>query len=70
MKKDIIYSDEKLYVYLEGYMRKKDLKDLKHKVDNIINEYQINDVIIDTKNLINNNIDLFSEYNNVIIKKI
>ena len=72
MKKDIIYSDEKLYVFLEGYMGKKDIKDLKNKVDNIVNEYQINDVIIDTKNLINNDLclDLLNKDNNAIIKKI
>lgn len=72
MKKDIIYSDETLYIYLEGVMRKKDIKDLKNKMDNIITEYQINDVVIDTKHLLNKDdpyFDFFNEYSNVIIKK-
>lgn len=73
MKTDIIYSDETLYVFLEGVMRKKDIKTLKNKMDNIIREYQINDVIIDTKNLLNKDslyFDIFNEYSNVIIKKV
>ncbi len=76
MKTDIIYSDDTLFIYLEGNMNKKGIKKLKDKMNNIINEYQINDVVIDTKNIIENNDiffnDLVSEYkkSEIVIKKI
>lgn len=72
MKSDIIYSNETLYVILEGVGKRKDIKELKNKIDNIINEYGISDVVIDTKKLLNQNdlyFDIFSEHNNVRIKK-
>lgn len=76
MKTDIIYSDDTLFIYLEGNINKKGIKKLKDKMNNIINEYQINDVVIDTKNIIENNDiffnDLVSEYkkSEIVIKKI
>ncbi len=73
MKSDIIYSNETLYVILEGVMKRKDMKDLKNKLDNIISEYGISDIVFDTKKLLNQNdlyFDIFSEHNNVRIKKI
>lgn len=76
MKTDMIYSDDTLFIYLEGSINKKEVKKLKNRIDNIINEYQINDVVIDTKNMIKSNDlffnDLVNEYkkNEVIIKKI
>ena len=76
MKTDMIYSDDTLFIYLEGSINKKEIKKLKLKMDNIINEYQINDVIINTKNMVKTN-DIFfnnlvNEYkkSEVIIKKI
>lgn len=72
MKTNIIYSDNKLFVYLEGSIRKREIKVLKNKMENIINEYQINDVILDTKKLDNDKLclDILDNYNNVRIKKI
>lgn len=76
MKTDIVYSDETLFIYLEGNMNKKEIKKLKDKMDNIINEYQINDIVLDTKNLLKNDSSFFneliSEYksNEVVIKRI
>ena len=73
MKSDIIYSNETLYVILEGTVKRKDMKDLENKINSIISEYGISDIIIDTKKLINQNdlyFDIFSEHNNVRIKKV
>jgi|GEM_PF-3176699 len=51
MKTDIIYNNETLFIYLEGKISKKKIKDLKRKISNIISEYQINDIVIDTSNI-------------------
>lgn len=72
MKSDIIYHDETLYVILEGIAAVQDLKNLKHKMDYIINEYGISNIVFDTTNLINEDnyyFDIFSDYSNVRIKK-
>ncbi len=69
MKSDIIYSNEKLYVILEGVMKKKDIKNLENKINNIISEYGINDVVFDTKKLLNQNEFIFDEHN-VRIRKL
>lgn len=52
MKTDLIYSNETLFVYLEGRVNRRGIKLLKNKINNIIAEYQINDIIIDTKHAI------------------
>lgn len=76
MKTDIIYSNETLFIYLNDNLNKKEIKMLKNKMDNIINEYQINDVVIDTKNIgeVNDLIftELINDYrrNEIIIKKV
>lgn len=51
MKEDIIYSGDTLYVYLDGNMNKRKLKKLRSKVNTIVNDYNINDLVFDTKNL-------------------
>ena len=51
MKEDIIYSNDTLYVYLDGNMNRRKLKKLRSKVNSIINEYPINDIVFDTRNL-------------------
>ena len=51
MREDIIYSNDTLYVYLDGNMNRRKLKKLRSKVESIINEYPINDIVFDTKNL-------------------
>lgn len=58
MKTDMIYSDDTLFIYLEGKANKKNMKILRNKMVNIINEYQINDIVIDAKNIRKNN-DLY-----------
>lgn len=50
MKTNIVYSNDLLHVELEGRMLKKDYLKLKKKLEYIINEYQINGIIIYTKN--------------------
>ena len=51
MREDIIYSGDTLYVYLDGNMNKRKLKKLRSKVNTIVNDYKINDLIFDTHNL-------------------
>lgn len=51
MKSDIVYTDETLFVYLEGSMNKKSINTLRKKIYNIVDDYQINDVVIDLKNV-------------------
>ena len=59
MKTDIIYSNETLFVNFNGSIDKKELSKLKNKINYITNEYPINDIVFDTKNLIiNSNINL------------
>jgi len=68
MKTDIIYSDDTLFVYFEGTINKKELKSLKKKIYNIVDEYQINDIVFDLEKVISydNNLDLFiKEYNHI-----
>ena len=50
MKTDIVYADETLTVYFEGNINKKSFNDLKKKLYNIIDEYQINDIVFDLEN--------------------
>ena len=49
-KTDIEYSKGKLFVNLEGTVKKKNLADLRKKLFYIIGEYHINDVIISIQN--------------------
>ena len=51
MKEDIIYSGDTLYVYLDGNMNKRRLKKLRNKVNTIVNDYKIHDLVFDTNNL-------------------
>ena len=51
MKSDIIYSNDMLLVNLEGNMLKKDYQKLLKKIDYIVNEYAIDDIIIDAKSI-------------------
>lgn len=73
MRTDIIYSEETLFIYLEGKMNKKGVKTLNSKINNIVDEYKINDVVINTKNIVGKNqvhIDDFFIQNNCYIKLI
>lgn len=54
MKTDIVYSNETLFVNLSGSINKRELNKLKDKINYITNEYSINDVVFNTKNLISN----------------
>ena len=61
MKNNIVYSEDKLYVYLEGNMNKRKLRKLKSKVSSIVNNFQINDLIVDTQKLEEYNDDYFDK---------
>ena len=50
MKTNIIYSNDLLHVELEGHILKKDYLKLKKKLEYIVDEYQINGIVIYTKN--------------------
>lgn len=63
MKTDIIYSNDMLLVNLEGNMLDEDYKKLKQKLDYIMNEYMINDVVFDIKKM-----DIKEEFLNDINK--
>lgn len=72
MKTDIIYSNDVLLVNLEGSMIQSDYEKLKKKVNYIINEYQINDIVVDIKNVVvDNNClkDLNASFDNLTIKR-
>lgn len=78
MRTDIIYNNETLLIYLEGRVNKKEMNCLKKKMYDIINTYQINDVVLDMKNIVESNDlcvnNLLREYNSkfnneIIVKK-
>ena len=50
MKTNIVYSNDLLHVELEGHILKKDYQKLKKKLEYIVDQYQINGIIIYTKN--------------------
>jgi len=59
MKSNLIYSDDKLYVYLNGKSNKKDFKNLQNKLNYLVNSYDINDIVFNIDKLNNNgNIDI------------
>ena len=59
MKSNLIYSDDKLYVYLNGKSNKKDFRNLYNKLNYLVNSYDINDIIFNINNLNSNqNIDI------------
>ncbi len=72
MKTNIVYTDNKLYVNTSGNIDKDNYNSLKEKVNYIINEYNINDVIFDFKdsNIENEFLnDVNNNFNNVKIIK-
>ena len=50
MKTDIIYTNDILLINIKGDMLESDYKKLKKKIDCIMSEYQINDIVLDLKN--------------------
>lgn len=60
MKTDIVYNQNKLLVNMEGNVNKKELEKLSKRIDYIVNEYGINDVILDTKNIIDGDYKLMN----------
>lgn len=51
MKSNLIYNSDKLYVNLDGKANKKDFKNLCNKINYLVNEYQINDVVFSVAKL-------------------
>ena len=51
MKTEIIYSKNTLYITLEGMVLKKQINALKQKIYYIINEYSVEDIVIDLKQI-------------------
>lgn len=49
MKTDLIYSDDVLYVNVEGNLNKKGVTSLQKKMYSVISEYGIQDIVIDIK---------------------
>lgn len=49
MKTDLIYSDDVLYVNVEGNLNKKGVTNLQRKMYSVISEYGIQDIVIDIK---------------------
>ena len=49
---DIIYSNNTLTVNVDGIMNKHNINQIKKRIYYIINQYGINDIIIDIKNVI------------------
>lgn len=49
MRTDLIYSDDVLYVNIEGNLSKKGISSLQKKMYSVISEYGIEDIIIDMK---------------------
>lgn len=73
MKTDLIYTNETLFVYLYGKVNKKSVKILNDKISNIVDEYRINDVVINTENIVGKNqvhVDDFFVPNNCYFKLI
>lgn len=71
MKTDIIYTNDILMVNIKGDMLESDYKKLKKKVDYIMSEYQINDIVVDLKNSKVSELileDLASTFSNITIK--
>lgn len=49
MRTDLIYSDDVLYVNVEGNLNKKAVTHLQKKMYSVISEYGIQDIVIDIK---------------------
>lgn len=49
MKTNLIYSDDVLYVNVEGNLSKKGVTNLQKKMYSVISEYGIQDIVIDIK---------------------
>lgn len=49
MKTDLIYSDDVLYVNVEGNLNKRGVTSLQKKMYSVISEYGIQDIVIDIK---------------------
>lgn len=49
MRTDLIYSDDVLYVNVEGNLNKKGVTHLQKKMYSVISEYGIRDIVIDIK---------------------
>lgn len=61
-KTELEYSRETLFVHIEGVIHYEEMKRLKHKMYRIINEYGINDIVIDIKKATNIDTDAFYEF--------
>lgn len=62
MKTDIIYSKNTLYITVEGMLLKKQITTLKQKIYYIINEYSVEDIVIDLKNINSYDKEAFYEF--------
>lgn len=51
MKTEIIYSKNTLFITLEGMLLKKQILTLKRKIYYILNEYGVEDIVIDLKQI-------------------
>lgn len=58
MKSNLIYNSNKLFVEMNGKVNKKDFRNLCHKINYLVNEYQINDIVFNVDKL-DNNIDKY-----------
>lgn len=66
MKADIVYNQNKLLVNMEGNVDKRELERLRKRIDYIVNEYGINDVILDMKNIIDGNYQMMNHLINYL----
>lgn len=51
MKTEIIYSKNTLYITVEGMLLKRQINALKRKIYYIINEYSVEDIVLDLKQI-------------------
>ena len=51
MKTEIIYSKNTLYITVEGMLLKRQIHMLKRKIYYIINEYSVEDIVLDLKRI-------------------
>lgn len=69
---NMVYSNNKLYVDLEGVVSNNDILNVKNKIFNILNSYNIKEVILNTTTNINDELiggvvkDYHKNYNGVI----
>ena len=62
VKMDFTYTKSTLFITLNGIINKKDIITLKRKMYYIVDEYEIDNIVLDIKNIKNMDYDAFYDF--------